>query len=94
MEELGEGLRGLKGIGTPQEDQKSQLTWTLRGSQRLNHQPKSEHGLDLGSLCGGSRCAVWSSCGSPDNPGSVACPPACGSHSQNTLSHLSGRKCA
>ena len=29
MEELGEGLRTLKEIGTPQEDEQSQLTWTL-----------------------------------------------------------------
>jgi hypothetical protein len=28
----------------PQEDQQSQLTWTLRGSHRLNHQPKSGKG--------------------------------------------------
>ena len=26
---------------------KVKLTWTLRGSQRLNHQPKSIYGLDL-----------------------------------------------
>lgn len=31
----------------PHEDH-SQLTWTLGGSQRLNHQLKNEHGLDLG----------------------------------------------
>jgi 2-iminoacetate synthase ThiH len=29
MEELEEGLQALKGIGTPQEDQESQLTWIL-----------------------------------------------------------------
>jgi hypothetical protein len=29
MEELGEGLQAPKGIGTPQEDQQSQLTWIL-----------------------------------------------------------------
>jgi hypothetical protein len=28
MEELEEGLKVLKGMGTPQEDQQSQLTWT------------------------------------------------------------------
>ena len=33
------------------------------GSQRLNHQPKSIHGLHLG-LPAHSRCAAWSSCGS------------------------------
>ena len=29
MEELGEGLGDLEGLGTPQEDQQNQLTWTL-----------------------------------------------------------------
>lgn len=48
MEESGEELRDSKMIGTPQEDQQSQLTWTVGGFQRLNHQLKSEHGLDLG----------------------------------------------
>jgi hypothetical protein len=33
--------KALKGIGTPQENQQNQLTWTLGGSQRLNHQPKN-----------------------------------------------------
>ena len=37
MEELWEGLRAPKGIGTPQEDQQHLLTWTLGGSQRLSH---------------------------------------------------------
>ena len=46
-EELGKGLRDRK-MRTPQEDKQSQLTWTLGGLQRLNHQPKSRHGLDLG----------------------------------------------
>ena len=41
LQKLGESLRGLKRTGTPQEEQQSQLTWTLGGSQRLNHQPKS-----------------------------------------------------
>ena len=40
VEELGEGLRDPDGIGTPQEDQQSQPTWTLGGSQRLNHQAR------------------------------------------------------
>ena len=47
MEEMGEGLKDSKRTGTPQEDQQSQLTWTLGGSQRLNHQRKYIHGLDL-----------------------------------------------
>ena len=51
MEELEEGLKALKGIGTPQEDQQSQLTWTL-GALNLNHQPKNVRGLSgPRSLC-------------------------------------------
>ena len=46
MEELEEGLKGLKGMGTPQEDQQSQLTWTPGSSQRLSHQTKSIQGLE------------------------------------------------
>lgn len=46
--ELGEGLKTLKGVETPQEDQPSQLTWTLGGSQRLSHQPKSTQRLNGG----------------------------------------------
>ena len=34
-------------MGTLQEDQQNQLTWTLGGSQRLNHQPKCIRGLDV-----------------------------------------------
>jgi hypothetical protein len=41
MEELGEGLKDLKGIVTPQEDQQSQLTW-MPGS----HGPKNIHGME------------------------------------------------
>jgi hypothetical protein len=36
VEELGEELRDPKRIGNPQEDQQSQLTWTVRWPQRLN----------------------------------------------------------
>jgi hypothetical protein len=50
MKELRGGLRDLKRTGPPQEHQQSQLTWTLGGSQKLNHQLKSKHGLDLGPL--------------------------------------------
>jgi hypothetical protein len=35
MEELGEELKALKGMGNPQEDQQSWLTWTPESSQRL-----------------------------------------------------------
>jgi hypothetical protein len=57
MEELGEGLRDLEQIVMAQEDQDSQLTGPLGGSQRLNHQSKSVHKLDIGPLhiC---RCAT------------------------------------
>ena len=55
MEESGEGLRDPKEKETPQEDQQSQLTWTLGGSQRLNHQP----GTYMGSLNICSRCVVF-----------------------------------
>ena len=47
VEELGEGFRNLKRIGTLQEDQQSQLTLIRGGSQRLNYQTKSKHQLDL-----------------------------------------------
>ena len=44
MEELGEGLKNLEWIGTPQEDQRSQLTWTLEG--HLDTEPPTkEHTL-------------------------------------------------
>jgi hypothetical protein len=44
MEELGEGLKELKGLATQYEDQYFQLTWTLVISQKLSHQPKIIHG--------------------------------------------------
>ena len=47
MEGWEEGFRGPKKTVTPQEDQESELTWTLGDSQRLNLQPKSIQGLDL-----------------------------------------------
>ena len=42
MKELEEGLKVLKGIGTPQEDQQNQLSWTLGCFQRLSHQPRTK----------------------------------------------------
>jgi hypothetical protein len=50
MEELVEGLKYIEWIGTPQEDQQSQLTLIFVVSQRLNYQPKSIHKLDLDTL--------------------------------------------
>lgn len=54
-----------KRTGTPQEDQHSQVTWTLWGSQRLNYQLESKHSLGLGPLHICSRWVAWSSCRSP-----------------------------
>jgi hypothetical protein len=51
MEYLVQGLGTPKSIGTPQEDQQYQLTWTLDRSHRLNHQLKCIHSLDLGPYC-------------------------------------------
>ena len=77
MEELEKGLRELEGIGTPEEDQQRQLTWTAEDSQKLNHQPRSIHRLDLPIphplLHTGSKCAVGTLSGSPDN-WSRGCP--------------------
>lgn len=61
MEELEEGLKALKGMGTPQEDQQSQLIWTPGSSGRLSHQPKNRHGLECGPQHICSRCAAQSS---------------------------------
>jgi hypothetical protein len=47
MEELGEELMDPEGIRMPEENQQSQLIWTLGGSQRLGHQPKNIEGLYL-----------------------------------------------
>jgi hypothetical protein len=38
----------LKGIGTPQEDLQSQLTWTGPLGLSETKPPKNIHGLDLG----------------------------------------------
>ena len=40
-------FRKYLSIGSPQEDQQRQINWTLGGSQKLSHQPKIIHGLDL-----------------------------------------------
>jgi hypothetical protein len=98
MEELREGLKALKGIGTPQEDQQCQLTWTLGSSQRLSYQPKSIHRLDLGPWHRRSRCAVSLYVDPPTTgagvvPKTIAClwnmfP------NMAALSGLSGRGCA
>jgi hypothetical protein len=45
MNQMGEGLKELKGIAIPQENQQCQLTWTPGSSWIVSHQPKSIHGL-------------------------------------------------
>jgi hypothetical protein len=47
---VGERLKDLKRIGTPEENQQNQLAWILRDSQRLDQPPKREHMLYLGPL--------------------------------------------
>ena len=46
VEEMGEVLRDQDDIWT-QQDQQNQLTWTLVGSQKLTHKPKSILKLNL-----------------------------------------------
>jgi hypothetical protein len=43
MEMLWEGLMAPKGIGIPQEDQQSQLSWSFGDFWRSNHQSKNIH---------------------------------------------------
>ena len=40
-----------KGTGMPQEDKHASTNLDPWGSQRLNHQPKNTHGLDLDPPC-------------------------------------------
>jgi hypothetical protein len=61
-----EWFRYPKRIGTLQEDQRSQLTWTIWGPRDWVTKQR-EHGLDLGSLHICSWWAAWSSCQSSDN---------------------------
>lgn len=67
MDKLRERLRFPEGIGTLQEDQEIKLSWTLGGSQKLTHQPKSKHVWDVGTPDIHSRCAAWTLCGSSNN---------------------------
>ena len=48
MKELGEGLKELKGIATPEEVPQYQIISTPGRFQRLSHQPKSILGLAFG----------------------------------------------
>jgi hypothetical protein len=64
LEEKMEGVRGVK--DTTRRPTVHQLE-AHGDSQRLNDQPKSMYGLDLGPLHLCSRCAAWFSCWSPNN---------------------------
>ena len=59
VEEGEEGLNEPKRSRIAQENVQNKLAWSHRGSQRLNHQPESMHGMDLGPLHICNRCAAW-----------------------------------
>jgi hypothetical protein len=63
VEEWEEGLKEPEESKTPQENLENQLTWAHRDSQRLNHQPESIRGMDLGPLHICNKCENWSSYG-------------------------------
>jgi len=48
VEELGEVLKALDEMVTPQEEQQCQVTWAPGSFQRSSHQPKSIHRLFQG----------------------------------------------
>jgi len=79
VKELREGLRVLKKTGTLQEDQQTQLTWTLGVSHRLSYQQKAYKSWTYSPPFPGqhphicSRCAACSSCRSSNN-WSRSCP--------------------
>ena len=60
---LWEGLKESEGSRTPQECLQEQLTWAHRGLSRLNCQPESMLGMDLGPQHICNMCAAVSSCG-------------------------------
>jgi hypothetical protein len=91
IQELGAGLKVLKGIGTPQEDQQNQLTWTSGSSQRLSQQQKNTQGLDLGPWHICSRHAAWSPCDLPETWVETLLKPF---PNRTALSGLSGKGCS
>jgi hypothetical protein len=66
VEEWGITVSKSEGSRTPQEDPQSQLTWDHGNSQNLRYQPGSIQEVGLESLHFCSKCAAWSSCGSPN----------------------------
>jgi hypothetical protein len=69
VEEWGIELSKSEGSRTPQDLESTHLEPRGQGggSQRLNYQPKSMQGVDLGPLHICSKYAAWSSCGSSNN---------------------------
>jgi len=51
VKELEEGLRDPEGIGTPQEDQKSQVNWTLGGLPETEPPTKMHSSAGPSPLC-------------------------------------------
>ena len=58
MEEGKEGLKKPEKSRTTQENLQNQLAWANGDLQRLNHQPGSMHGTDLGPLHIYNSCAA------------------------------------
>jgi hypothetical protein len=63
IEELGGRLRALKGVGTPQGDQQSQLTWTLRALRSWTTNQRAYTGWTQASLHIRNTRTAWSSFG-------------------------------
>jgi hypothetical protein len=77
MEEAGR-IEGAREVKDTEENPQNQRTWTHRGSQRLNCQPESLRGTDLGPLLMCNSCVAWSSCGtSTSRSGAVSDSLAC-----------------
>jgi len=68
MEELREGLKKLKGMAIPQEEQQYQLTLTSQSSQRLGHQPQSMQGMVCDYICSTGLPCLPSVGEDPPNP--------------------------
>jgi hypothetical protein len=69
---------GLKGVGTPQEEQQSQLTWILGALRVWTTTQRTYTGWTQAFPYMCTRCAAWLSCGSETTgagtiPKTVAC---------------------
>ena len=72
MQELGEGLKTLKGVGTPREDQQSQTNLDPWGLSETEPPTKEHTQAELRPWHMGSRWAAQTPCGS--NNGREGCP--------------------